>query len=353
MITLILASTSPYRKALLQQAGLEFKAISPLCNEDQLKDPALNATALTAKLAQHKAESLKNSYPDAFIIGSDQVLDFNGKIFGKSHNRENAIQQIKTLNGNEHTLVTSVYICGPNNKAFVHTDIAYLKMRMLSESEIVEYIDSEKPFDCAGSYKIEQKGIALFESITSQDYHSIQGLPLIATLSALKSWGYPILNAAQKYIINSQIKTDLFERAKKAQQNSYAPYSTKHIASSILWSDGSISSGCNIENASYGATVCAERTAIWNGLSQETQNQAADCVTKNNSKNRYHRKSIKAVVVLSEASPPWPPCGMCRQVISEFASEDLIVYLVNLQNEWLEYSWKEVFPLSFTPTHLL
>jgi septum formation protein len=347
MTKLILASTSPYRKALLQQAGLNFQSVSPLCDEENLKDPQLNAMALTAKLAQHKAESLKIKFPQDIIIGSDQVLEFNGKIYGKAHTREKAILQLQELNGHEHCLVTSIYLCGPDTKTFFHTDVTRLKMRQLTDSEIRDYVDTDLPLDCAGSYKIEKRGITLFDSINSQDYHSIQGLPLLACLRALKNWGYPLLTSTPV-----DVKKQMFDMAKLAQKNSYAPYSTKHIASSILWSDGRISYGSNIENASYGATVCAERTAIWNGLTQDST-----FITDSNNKQeqttkRYQRNRIKAVLVLSEASPPWPPCGMCRQVISEFAEDNLKVYLVNLQNEWLEYSWKEIFPLSFTPTHL-
>jgi septum formation protein len=328
MTKLILASTSPYRQQILTQAGLDFSAIAPLCDEEKLKDPSLSAIALTAKLAKHKAESLKNQFPNDIIIGSDQVLEFEGKIFGKSHNRQNAIAQLQSLNGKTHTLVTSLFMRGPDKKEFAHTDITHLKMRTLTNNEIESYIDCEQPFDCAGSYKIEKRGISLFESIETQDFHSIQGLPIISVLSTIKSWGKSFWKNPLDY------KTAMLNSALLAQKNSYAPYSTKHIASSILWSDGAITSGCNVENASYGATVCAERVAIWKGISTN--------------KNRL----IKAVLVLSDATPPWPPCGMCRQVISEFAASDLKILMVNNKNEWLEYPWKEVFPMGFTPDHL-
>jgi len=102
--------------------------------------------------------------------------------------------------------------------------------------------------------------------------------------------------------------TQLLKFAIEAQKQAHAPYSTKQIGSSVLWSDGSITSGCNIENASYGATVCAERVAIWKGLSG----------------NRLLR--IKEILVVSPSNPPWPPCGMCRQVISEFASPQTLIH---------------------------
>jgi septum formation protein len=329
MTQLILASTSPYRQEILTQAGLEFKSIAPLCDEEKLKDPSLSAIQLTSKLAKHKAESLKNQFPNDIIIGSDQVLEFEGKIYGKPHNRKNTITQLTLLNGKKHSLVTAVYILGPNKKEFSHTDITVLKMKNLSKEEIEDYVDWEQPFDCAGGYKIEKRGISLFDSIETHDFNSIKGLPINTVLNIIKDWGFKFW----KTPVN--LKTRMLNLALAAQKNSYAPYSTKYIASSVLWNDGEITNGCNIENASYGATVCAERVAVWKGISTN--------------KNRR----INAVLVLSEASPPWPPCGMCRQVISEFADENLKVYLVNLQNEWLEYNWKEIFPMGFTPSHLV
>lgn len=102
--------------------------------------------------------------------------------------------------------------------------------------------------------------------------------------------------------------TSLLKAAMEAQKQAHAPYSTKFIGASVLWTDGSITSGCNIENASYGATVCAERVAVWKGVSE----------------NRLLR--IKEILVVSPSTPPWPPCGMCRQVISEFASPMTLIH---------------------------
>jgi cytidine deaminase len=100
----------------------------------------------------------------------------------------------------------------------------------------------------------------------------------------------------------------LMQAALTAQTQAHAPYSTKCIGSSVLWSDGSISSGCNIENASYGATVCAERVAIWKGISEN------------------HHRRIQEIMVISPSVPPWPPCGMCRQVISEFGGPNTLIH---------------------------
>lgn len=121
----------------------------------------------------------------------------------------------------------------------------------------------------------------------------------------------------------------LLIEAIKAQKQAYAPYSTKLIGSSVLWSDDSITSGCNIENASYGATVCAERVAIWNGLSEN--------------KNRR----IKEILVVSPSLPPWPPCGMCRQVIVEFANSEALVHWSDGETLIKTKSLIEMLPESF------
>lgn len=130
----------------------------------------------------------------------------------------------------------------------------------------------------------------------------------------------------------SSSNTDLIAMAKTAMQYSYSPYSKKKIGASILLSNGKSYSGCNVENASYGGTVCAERVAIWKAMSENTSDV-----------------KISEVVVISDSEKPWPPCGMCRQVISEFGSETTKIVLVNLQDKTLTYSFKDLFPEAFGP----
>lgn len=121
----------------------------------------------------------------------------------------------------------------------------------------------------------------------------------------------------------------LISEAINAQKQAHAPYSTKFIGSSVLWSDGSITSGCNIENASYGATVCAERVAIWKGISEN--------------KNR----TIQEIVVVSPSSTPWPPCGMCRQVMSEFASPQTLIHWTDGASVLKSKTLSEMLPETF------
>lgn len=190
MDQLILASTSPYRKQLLESRGLSFRAIAPLCNEDELKLPHLSASQLTLHLAKAKAESLTEVNPQAMIIGCDQVLEFKNKIYGKPNTKERALEQLLELQGQCHQLVTSIYIHSPI-KTFSHTEVVSLKMHPWSTEELEKYIELDQPLDCAGSYKLEKRGLILFERISADDYESIIGIPLISLFNFLKKEGFP------------------------------------------------------------------------------------------------------------------------------------------------------------------
>jgi len=188
-VDLILASTSPYRKMLLDARGVKYTAIAPLCNEDELKDPNLDAVTLTQKLAAAKSESLKELYPKAYIIGSDQVLSFNNKIYGKPKTKERALAQLLELQGNTHELITSLHVYSAHRQ-WLHTEHVSLTMDNWKQSELEAYIDSDLPLDCAGSYKLEKKGLILFKEIKAADYESIIGLPLLKLFSILKEEGF-------------------------------------------------------------------------------------------------------------------------------------------------------------------
>lgn len=128
--------------------------------------------------------------------------------------------------------------------------------------------------------------------------------------------------------------TKLFTLALKAQKNAHAPYSGYQIGAALKLSNGQYFSGCNIENASYGGTVCAERVAIWTGLSQ------------------FPGTWIKEILVISKAKNPWPPCGMCRQVMAEFCRPDTLVHVANSQGIKKTWIFCELFPDAFSPEHL-
>lgn len=133
----------------------------------------------------------------------------------------------------------------------------------------------------------------------------------------------------------NSLKSDLNTQAIEGMQFSYSPYSEKKIGASLRLTNGKTYSGCNIENASYGGTVCAERVAIWKAFSENSNQQ-----------------KIEEVVVVSNESSPWPPCGFCRQVMSEFCHPETIVRLINLQNTEIIFSFKDLFPAAFQPKNL-
>lgn len=126
----------------------------------------------------------------------------------------------------------------------------------------------------------------------------------------------------------------LFEAACETQKRAHAPYSGAYIGAAVLMSDGSIHNGCNVENASYGGTVCAERVAIFKAISAGAA------------------KKIKEILVVSDADKPWPPCGFCRQVIAEFADEHTLIHTANLHKKIKSFTFPEIFPEAFTPQHL-
>lgn len=129
---------------------------------------------------------------------------------------------------------------------------------------------------------------------------------------------------------SSQLK----ELALQALQQAYSPYSKKRIGASVLLANGKAYAGCNIENASFGGTVCAERVAIWKAYSENSA-----------------QIKISEVYVASEADQPWPPCGLCRQVISEFGTATTKVIIFNKTGNTREFLFKDLFPESFGPTN--
>lgn len=132
----------------------------------------------------------------------------------------------------------------------------------------------------------------------------------------------------------TEIQKKLFDAACIVQKRAHAPYSGAHIGAAVLMSDGSVHTGCNVENASFGGTVCAERVAIMKAVSEGAQ------------------KQIQEILVVSDADKPWPPCGFCRQVIAEFATEKTLVHTANLDGKLKTFGFPEIFPEAFTPKHL-
>ncbi|MBA3686285.1 MAG: septum formation protein Maf [Planctomycetes bacterium] len=189
---LILASTSRYRRTLLERLGVPFRCEAPRCDEDALKPGGpRDPVALAAYLAEAKAASVAGAFPDAIVIGSDQLVALDQDVLGKPGDATGATAQLTRMSGREHRLVTALVVIS-KGQCHRHNDITTLAMRRLDAAAIARYIAADQPFDCAGSYKLECRGIALFERIDSADHSAITGLPLIALTTRLRALGVPI-----------------------------------------------------------------------------------------------------------------------------------------------------------------
>jgi septum formation protein len=191
MPELILASTSIYRRQLMLRLGLPFRAEAPRCDEEALKGKHRDPRTLADFLAHEKANSLRTAFPGATIIGSDQMAVHRNIILGKPGTAENARAQLKAMQGSTHELLTAVVVLHPGT-VWRHLDITRMTMRVLTDEQIARYVAADNPVDCAGAYKLEQRGISLFSKIESQDHSAITGLPLLALTGYLTEIGYTI-----------------------------------------------------------------------------------------------------------------------------------------------------------------
>ncbi len=188
---LILASTSRYRSDLLAQLGWHFSTRAPGVDEQKVKDTGLAPGELAARLSQLKAHAVFVTNSDSCVIGSDQVCTMDGRIFGKPGSVEAAREQLSMLQGRSHDLLTAVTVTYPSgSETFVNKTT--LHMRPLGLREITAYVDRDRPTDCAGSYKLEARGIKLFSRIDMEDHTAVIGLPLIQLTSVLLKLGYPL-----------------------------------------------------------------------------------------------------------------------------------------------------------------
>ena len=189
MSTLILASTSVYRRALLERLRIPFECLAPHTDEAPLPDETPSALAL--RLAQAKAQAIARLHPQAWVIGSDQVVDCRGQLLGKPGTHERAVAQLQSMRGQVVTFHTAVCVVAPNF-CEVRNVITEVLFKNLSDSSIENYLRAEKPYDCAGSAKSEGLGISLLEYIRSDDPSALVGLPLIATLQLLEQSGFAL-----------------------------------------------------------------------------------------------------------------------------------------------------------------
>ncbi|EEQ04543.1 Maf-like protein yceF 1 [Yersinia rohdei ATCC 43380] len=188
MPQLVLASTSSYRRALLEKLQLPFITAAPQTDETPL--PAETASVLVQRLALAKATALTARYPQHLIIGSDQVCVINGKIVGKPHNQENAIKQLEQASGQCVTFYTGLALINTaTNSQNCLCETFDVYFRSLNSAEIEGYLTREQPWNCAGSFKSEGLGITLFDRLSGRDPNTLVGLPLIALTQMLIEQG--------------------------------------------------------------------------------------------------------------------------------------------------------------------
>lgn len=185
---LILASTSRYRRELLERLRLPFRALSPGTDETPL--PGEAPAALAERLALAKARALASRFPDAVVIGADQVADVDGAAIGKPGDHARAVEQLRAMSGRTIVFQTALAVVRASaGFAEVRRVPVPVRFRRLTDAEIEFYLRTEQPYDCAGSAKCETLGIALLEAIESDDPTALIGLPLIATCALLRAAG--------------------------------------------------------------------------------------------------------------------------------------------------------------------
>lgn len=191
MKKIILASSSVYRREQLERLNIEFSALAPDVDEEPLKRKIPDHIELSRQLACLKAKAVASAHPEAIVIGGDQVASFGETILSKPKTPQVAFKQLKSLAGKEHRLVTSLAII-TDGQQHLHTCVATMKMRPLTDEQIIKYIDVDKPLHSCGSYRLEALGISLFETIDCEDYTSIIGIPLMWTAKTLTKLGVSV-----------------------------------------------------------------------------------------------------------------------------------------------------------------
>jgi septum formation protein len=191
---LILASTSPYRRELLERLRIPFQALAPATDETPL--PGEAPAALAQRLALAKAQAIASQHPDAVVIGADQVADVDGQAVGKPGSHARAVDQLRAMSGRTIVFQTALAVVrATTGFAEVRCVPVSVRFRSLDEAEIEFYLRTEQPYDCAGSAKCETLGIALLEAIESDDPTALIGLPLIQTSALLRAAGLDPLRA--------------------------------------------------------------------------------------------------------------------------------------------------------------
>ena len=188
---LVLASTSPFRRALLEKLGIPFETLSP--EVDESRHPDESPQALVTRLSEAKARAGAQAWPDALIIGSDQVAVCHDEVLGKPGNHEKAARQLARLSGQRVDFLTGLCLFdSASGQARVDLVNYAVTFRKLTPAQIDRYLRAEQPYNCAGSFKSEALGISLFEAMHGDDPNALIGLPLIRLVTWLNEAGINI-----------------------------------------------------------------------------------------------------------------------------------------------------------------
>lgn len=192
MPPIVLASSSPYRRQLIEKLGISFSTASP--DIDESPRTGESPADLAKRLSENKAKALASDYPSHLIIGSDQVAELHGTPLGKPGSHQAATTQLRSASGHILHFHTGLALFNSQTGTLQYANSTYtVKFRSLSDSQIESYLTREKPYDCAGSFKSEGLGIALFEYIRGDDPNSLVGLPLIELTRMLLNEGIDVL----------------------------------------------------------------------------------------------------------------------------------------------------------------
>ena len=186
---IVLASRSPYRKQQLESLGLVFECFDTGLDESTLKRQYQQQPAMAAKaLSEAKAQLAGQTFPEHLVLAGDQVAEFDGELLSKPGSRDKAVAQLMRFSGKVLQLHTCLSVLYHGQLRTIEQSCRFL-FRNLNAQETARYVDFAQPLDCAGAFKIEQGGIALFEKIECEDFTAIQGVPLLALARELRSFG--------------------------------------------------------------------------------------------------------------------------------------------------------------------
>lgn len=187
----VLASRSPYRRELLSRLLPDFRAEA--MDVDETPRPGEAPAALAARLARTKAEAGQRRHPGAIVIGSDQVASRGGQLLGKPLTAARAEADLLACSGAVVEFHTGVCVLGPAGRAAEHVDVTRVHFRTLDREQVRRYVAADEPLDCAGSFRVERRGVLLFTAVENRDPTALQGLPLIWTAAALAAAGLKLL----------------------------------------------------------------------------------------------------------------------------------------------------------------